>query len=247
MRLFVGLGNPGGKYEKTRHNIGFLAVDAIADAHGFPAGRGKFQGLFSEGRVGGERVLILQPETFMNLSGQAIGEAMRYYKLAPEDVVVFHDELDLAPGRVKVKQGGGHAGHNGLRSTHEHIGADFHRVRMGIGHPGDKRLVSGYVLHEFAKADWEWIDPLLDAMARAAPALAKGDAPGFMTHVARQLQPPKSEAKNTAPKKAAPSKPAATPPAAEAPAPPPAEPKPTAAAPEPSSALGRLLSHFSKR
>ncbi len=193
MRLLVGLGNPGAKYENTRHNIGFLSVDAIAREHGFSPWRGRFQGQIAEGRLGKDKALLLKPETFMNLSGQSVGEAMRYYRLEPQDVVVFHDELDLAPGKIRVKTGGGHAGHNGLRSMHEHIGADFHRVRIGIGHPGDKKLVSGYVLHDFAKADWEWITPLLDAMASGAARLADGDAPGFMTYVAQKTQPPRPE------------------------------------------------------
>ena len=184
MKLFVGLGNPGLKYEKTRHNIGFLAIDAIASAHGFSPERSKFQATISEGKLGTEKVFALKPQTFMNLSGQSVGEAMRFYKLDPGDVIVFHDELDLAPGKLRVKTGGGHAGHNGLRSCHEHIGADFHRVRLGIGHPGDKRLVSGYVLHDFAKADWDWIEPLLDALSDAAPMLAGEDPGGFMNKVA---------------------------------------------------------------
>ena len=193
MKLFVGLGNPGAKYEKTRHNIGFLAIDAVCRAHGFSSERSKFQAAMSEGKLGTEKVIALKPMTFMNLSGQSIGEAMRFYKLEPQDVIVFHDELDLDPGRLKVKKGGGHAGHNGLRSTHEHIGADFVRVRLGIGHPGDKRLVSNYVLHDFAKADWEWVDPLLDAVADAAPMLAAEDAGGFMNKVALKLQPAKEK------------------------------------------------------
>ncbi|MCI4661930.1 MAG: aminoacyl-tRNA hydrolase [Neomegalonema sp.] len=193
MKLFVGLGNPGPKYENTRHNIGFLAVDAIADRHGFSPWRGKFQGEICEGKLGTQKLLLLKPMTFMNLSGQSIGEAARFYKIAPEDVCVFHDELDLAPGKLKVKMGGGHAGHNGLRSTHEHIGAQYQRVRIGIGHPGDKRLVSNYVLHDFAKADQDWIEPLLAGICEGAPLLAAGDAGGFMNKVALRMQPPKSE------------------------------------------------------
>ena len=184
MKLLVGLGNPGPKYEKTRHNIGFLAIDAIAAAHGFSPERAKFQAMISEGKLGTEKVFALKPQTFMNLSGQSVGEAMRFYKLGPSDVYVFHDELDLPPGRLRIKTGGGHAGHNGLRSCHEHIGADFHRIRLGIGHPGDKHLVSGYVLHDFGKSDWEWIDPLLNAIAEAAPMLASDDSSGFMNKVA---------------------------------------------------------------
>lgn len=190
MKLLVGLGNPGAKYEKTRHNIGFLAIDAIARFHGFSPERAKFQGALTEGRLGAGKVLALKPMTFMNLSGQSIGEAMRFFRLEPADVVVFHDELDLAPGKLRVKTGGGHAGHNGLRSMHEHIGADYHRVRLGIGHPGDKRLVSNYVLHDFAKADWDWVYPLLEGVADGAPQLADGDFSGFMNRVALKTKPP---------------------------------------------------------
>ena len=153
MQIFVGLGNPGGQYAGNRHNIGFMAVDRIAEAHGFGPWKSRFQGRVAEGRLGGDKLLLLKPDTFMNRSGQAVGEAMRFYKLAAEDVTVFHDELDLAPGKCRVKTGGGHAGHNGLRSIHGHIGEAYHRVRLGIGHPGRKELVSGYVLHDFAKAD----------------------------------------------------------------------------------------------
>ena len=188
MKLFVGLGNPGPKYEKNRHNIGFMALDAVADRHGFSPWRGKFQGQISEGKLGIEKVFLLKPETFMNASGQSVGEAMRYFKLEADAVTVFHDELDLAPGRLKVKTGGGHAGHNGLRSCHEHIGPHYARVRIGIGHPGDKRLVSGYVLHDFAKADWDWIDPLLEGIADGAPALASENDAGFMNKVALRRQ-----------------------------------------------------------
>ncbi len=191
MRLIVGLGNPGANYAKTRHNIGFMAVDAIAEAHGFGPWREKFEGFVSEGRLGTEKVLLLKPDTFMNLSGQSVGEAVRFYKLPPEEVVVFHDELDLAPGKYRVKQGGGHAGHNGLRSLHQHIGAEYVRVRLGIGHPGAKHLVSNYVLHQFSKEDEGWLEPLLDAVARAAPKLAEGDWPGFQNAVALRLNPPR--------------------------------------------------------
>lgn len=192
MRLFVGLGNPGAKYAHNRHNIGFMAVDRIQSDHGFAPWRGKFQGSLSEGRFGSDRVILLKPETFMNLSGQSVGEAMRFFKLAPEDVVVFHDELDLAPGRLKVKSGGGHAGHNGLRSIHGHIGAEYDRVRIGIGHPGHKDRVSAYVLHDFAKADEGWIDDLLRGISDGAQALARGDAGRFMNAVALRTAPPRS-------------------------------------------------------
>lgn len=153
MRLFVGLGNPGGKYEQNRHNVGFMAVDRIAADHGFGPWRNKFQGAVAEGRLGTEKVLLLKPGTYMNKSGQSVGEAMRFFKLAPEDVTVFHDELDLAPGKCRVKTGGGLAGHNGLRSLDAHIGPAFQRVRLGIGHPGHKDRVSGWVLGDFAKAE----------------------------------------------------------------------------------------------
>jgi len=184
MQLFVGLGNPGRKYAGNRHNIGFMAIDAIASAHGFGPWRQKFQAEIAEGRLGGLRVTLLKPQTFMNLSGQSVGEAMRYLKLTPGDVCVFHDELDLAPGKIRVKTGGGHAGHNGLRSLHQHLGPDYHRVRMGIGHPGQKELVTNYVLQDFAKSDREWLDPLIEAVGREAGRLAAGDAPGFMSAIA---------------------------------------------------------------
>jgi PTH1 family peptidyl-tRNA hydrolase len=189
MKLFVGLGNPGARYARTRHNVGWMAVDAIADAHGFGPERAKFQATLREGRLGSEKVLLLKPQTFMNLSGQAVGEAARFHKIDPDAIVVFHDELDLAPGKLRVKQGGGHAGHNGLRSLHQHIGADYGRVRIGIGHPGDKALVSNYVLHDFAKADDDWLTPLLQGVAEGAPKLAEGDAPGFQNAVAARIAP----------------------------------------------------------
>jgi PTH1 family peptidyl-tRNA hydrolase len=153
MKLLIGLGNPGAKYAQNRHNIGFMAMDRIAADHGFASWRAKFQGQLSEGRIGSDKVALLKPETFMNLSGQSVGEAMRYLKLTPADLIVFHDEIDLAPGKVRLKTGGGHAGHNGLRSIHAHIGPDYDRVRLGVGHPGHKDAVPGYVLHDFAKLD----------------------------------------------------------------------------------------------
>ena len=192
MQLFVGLGNPGAKYAGNRHNIGFMAVDRIAGDHGFAPWRAKFQGQIAEGRLGSEKVLLLKPETFMNLSGQSVGEAMRFYKLTPGDVTVFHDELDLAPGKVRVKQGGGHAGHNGLRSIHGHIGADYARVRLGIGHPGHKDRVSGYVLSDFAKAEADWLDDVLRGVSDGAADLAAGDAGRFMNAVALRVNPPRA-------------------------------------------------------
>lgn len=197
MRLLVGLGNPGGKYERNRHNIGFMALDRIADNHGFSPWKSKFQAEISEGRLGSEKVLLLKPQTFMNLSGQSVGEAMRFYKLEPGDVTVLHDELDLAPGKVRVKQGGGHAGHNGLRSIHSHIGDTYGRVRLGIGHPGRKELVSAYVLHDFAKADETWLDDVLRGISDGAAHLAGGDGGKFMNAVALRTAPPRS---STSPK-----------------------------------------------
>lgn len=202
MKLFAGLGNPGAKYTRNRHNIGFMAVDAIAADHGFGPWRAKFQGRVAEGSLGGEKVVLLKPETFMNLSGQSVGEAARFYKLAPEDVVVFHDELDLAPGKLRVKQGGGHAGHNGLRSIEAHIGREFQRVRLGIGHPGHKDRVAGYVLQDFAKADADWLDDLLRGIADGAPWLA-GDKPDrFQNAVAQRMAPARPATKPPAAKPA---------------------------------------------
>ncbi|MEL6599577.1 MAG: aminoacyl-tRNA hydrolase [Pseudomonadota bacterium] len=192
MQLFIGLGNPGTKYAGNRHNIGFMAVDRIADDHGFGPWRAKFQGQIAEGRLGIEKVLLLKPETFMNLSGQSGGEAMRFYKIDVSDVTVFHDELDLAPGKVRVKQGGGHAGHNGLRSLHQHISEGYRRVRLGIGHPGHKDRVSAHVLGDFAKADGDWLDDVLRGVSDGAAALAAGDASGFQNAVARRVAPARS-------------------------------------------------------
>jgi peptidyl-tRNA hydrolase, PTH1 family len=188
MKLFVGLGNPGAQYAFNRHNVGFMAVDAIAAAHDFPAWRKRFSGVAAEGRLGGEQVLLFKPGTFMNESGRAVGEAMRFYKLDLGDIVVFHDELDLAPGKVRVKTGGGVAGHNGLKSLTAHIGNDYVRVRIGIGHPGSKELVTGYVLHDFAKADYQWLEPLLGAIADDAPYLAEGANDKFQSRVVHALQ-----------------------------------------------------------
>ena len=192
MRLFVGLGNPGAKYAGNRHNIGYMAVDRIATDHGFAPFRAKFQGLLSEGRLGQERIALLKPETFMNLSGQSVGEAMRFFKLEPADVVVFHDELDLAPGKCRVKLGGGHAGHNGLRSLHAHIGDAYVRVRLGIGHPGHKDKVAPYVLSDFAKAEQDWLEDLLRGISDGAAFLAEGNDAKFMNAVALRTAPPRS-------------------------------------------------------
>ncbi|MBO6867539.1 MAG: aminoacyl-tRNA hydrolase [Thalassococcus sp.] len=205
MKLFVGLGNPGREYAGNRHNIGFMALDRIAGDHGFGPWKSKFQGELTEGRLGSDKVLLLKPMTFMNRSGQSVGEAMRFYKIDPADVCVFHDELDLAPGRLKVKMGGGHAGHNGLRSIHGHIGEGYQRVRLGIGHPGRKELVAGYVLHDFAKAEQDWLDDMMRGISDGAADLADGDAGGFMNKVALRTAPPRS---STTPKKKPDPKPA---------------------------------------
>ena len=188
MQLWAGLGNPGPSYALHRHNVGFMALDAIAELHAFPPPKRAFQGWAQEGRIGAERVLLLKPGTFMNESGRAIGEALRFYKLDVADVTVFHDELDLVPFKVKVKTGGGTAGHNGLRSTEAHIGNAFRRVRLGIGHPGHKDRVSAYVLGNYAKAEIDPLTDMLGAVAAEAPWLAKGDDARFMNEVALRLQ-----------------------------------------------------------
>ena len=174
MLLFVGLGNIGEAFARHRHNAGFIAVDAIARANLAPAFRARFQGLVSEIALGSERVILLKPQTYMNESGRSVGETARFYKIDPSRIVVFHDELDLPPGRVRVKTGGGNAGHNGLNSVSAHIGNDYRRVRIGIGHPGDKALVHHYVLSNFSKEDIAWLEVLYDAIAANAPLLAEG-------------------------------------------------------------------------
>jgi len=190
MKLFIGLGNPGEKYRANRHNIGFMALDRIAET-GFSPWKSKFQGQVSEGRIGSEKVILLKPATFMNLSGQSAGEAMRFYKLTPDDITVFHDELDLAPGKVRLKTGGGHAGHNGLRSLHQHIGPEYHRVRLGIGHPGHKDKVARYVLHDFAKSEAVWLEGLLRGIEDGIGHLAAGDGPKLLNAIALRLTPPR--------------------------------------------------------
>ena len=203
MKLFVGLGNPGGQYALNRHNVGFMAIDAIAATHDFPAWRKRFSGLAAEGKLGNESVLLFKPQTFMNESGRAVGEAVRFYKLALGDVIVFHDELDLAPGKVRVKTGGGVAGHNGLKSLTSHIGNDYVRVRIGIGHPGAKDLVTGHVLRDFAKAEHDWLEPLLGAIAAEAPYLAEGANDKFQSRVAHAMQPEPEETEKPAPREKA--------------------------------------------
>ncbi|MEL6234066.1 MAG: aminoacyl-tRNA hydrolase [Pseudomonadota bacterium] len=201
MRLFVGLGNPGRKHAGQRHNIGFMALDRIAADHGLPPWRAKFQGETTTGLLGGTKTMLLKPMTFMNLSGQSVGEAMRFFRIAPRDVVVFHDELDLAPGKLRCKTGGGHAGHNGLRSLHQHIGDAYGRVRLGIGHPGSKEKVTGHVLGDFAKADAEWLEDLLRGISDGAPDLAAGDSARFMNRVSLRTQPPREGAMPAAQKR----------------------------------------------
>jgi PTH1 family peptidyl-tRNA hydrolase len=176
MFLLVGLGNPGARHAGNRHNIGFMVVDAIAKRHGFAPWRRRFHGVATEGTLGGRKALMLLPGTFMNESGRAVGEAATFYKIGLDDIAVVHDELDLAPGKVRIKRGGGVAGHNGLRSISAHIGNDYKRVRIGIGHPGDKNIVHSYVLSDFAKAERTgWVETLIDAMAEHAGLLARGD------------------------------------------------------------------------
>ncbi|PWE16698.1 aminoacyl-tRNA hydrolase [Marinicauda salina] len=187
MLLIVGLGNPGGKYVANRHNVGAMAVEAIAQDHGFSPWREKFQGLVSEGVLqtpaGPVKTLLLRPQTYYNESGRSVGAATTFYKIPPEDIVVFHDEIDLAPGKFRFKTGGGHGGNNGMRSISSHVSPDVRRCRIGIGHPGDKNRVSGYVLSDFSKAEEQWLGPLLDAIARAAPLLAAGEHDAFQTKV----------------------------------------------------------------
>jgi PTH1 family peptidyl-tRNA hydrolase len=189
MLLIAGLGNPGSEYAGHRHNVGFMAAEEIHRRHRFSPWRARFEGELSEGLLGGEKAFILKPATYMNESGRAVGQAMRFFKLTPADVVVIYDELDLPPGKLRMKTGGGTAGHKGLNSIEAHIGKDFRRMRIGIGHPGARELVNSYVLHDFAKADQEWLAPLLSTIAENAPLLAKGDDANFMNRVHLALAP----------------------------------------------------------
>lgn len=188
MQVWVGLGNPGPQYALHRHNVGFMVMDTLAEVHGFGPVQKKFQGWVQEGRIGGQKVLLLKPATFMNESGRSVGEALRFYKLDADALTVFHDELDLAPFKVKVKRGGGTAGHNGLRSIDQHLGPDFRRVRLGIGHPGHKDRVHGYVLGNFAKAEIDPLTDMLAALSAEAAWLAQGNDARFMSDVALRLQ-----------------------------------------------------------
>ncbi len=231
MKLFVGLGNPGAQYAKNRHNVGYMAVDRIAADHGFSPWKRGFQGRVAEGRLGREKVILLKPETYMNLSGQSVQAAAAFYKIPPDDMVVFHDELDLAPGKLRVKKGGGHAGHNGLRSIHAHLGDAYGRVRIGIGHPGHKDAVAHYVLHDFAKADDAWLDDLLRGISDGAEALAGGDGARFQNAVALRMAPARNSGVEEAAKGAA----GGTKPAAA---------KSRAEPEEPRSPLQRLVDRF---
>jgi PTH1 family peptidyl-tRNA hydrolase len=195
MFLVVGLGNPGPGYAANRHNIGFMAADEIVRRHSFGPWRRKYQGQLAEGEIGGQKVLVLKPETYMNNSGQSVGDVLRFFKIPVEDVIVLHDELDLPPGKLRVKRGGGHGGHNGLRSIDAHCGKEYRRVRLGIGHPGDKSRVHNHVLGDFAKAEQTgWLMALLDGVAGELPRLIKGDDSGFMSKVSNLVNPPKPKA-----------------------------------------------------
>jgi peptidyl-tRNA hydrolase, PTH1 family len=191
MRLVVGLGNPGPRHAGNRHNVGFMAADEIARRHSFAPFKSRFQALFTEGSVGPARLMVMKPLTYMNESGRAVGEALRFYKLAPSEVLVIHDEIDLAAGKVKVKQDGGNAGHNGLRSIDAHIGPDYWRLRIGVGHPGVKQLVHPHVLSDFTRDDAAWLDKTLGAIAEALPLLVAGDDNRFLTKIAFLTKPPR--------------------------------------------------------
>nr|WP_314258226.1 aminoacyl-tRNA hydrolase [uncultured Devosia sp.] len=199
MKLLVGLGNPGGQYEGNRHNIGFMALDAIAREHSITQFRSKHSGLLAEGTIGGEKVILLKPQTFMNRSGDSVQQVAKFYKIEPADVIVLYDELDLAPGKVRVKVGGGNGGHNGLRSIDPQIGINYKRVRLGIGHPG-KENVTHHVLGDFAKADQTWLTPLLDGIAKHVGLLLKGDDAGFMNKLALATQAGDEKPEKPAPK-----------------------------------------------
>ena len=191
MWLIAGLGNPGDKYKNNRHNIGFMAVDSIADEFSFSPFKKKFKGLVSDGKINGQKCLLLKPQTFMNESGQSIAEAAKFYKIDPSRIIIFHDELDINPGKMKVKWGGGHAGHNGLRSAHAHLGTDgYGRVRLGIGHPGDKNRVSGYVLSDFSKDEQAWLGSWVEAISAHAGLLVDGADADYMSNVAAAHQVP---------------------------------------------------------
>ncbi|MCW5713495.1 MAG: aminoacyl-tRNA hydrolase [Bauldia sp.] len=223
MLLIVGLGNPGREYEKTRHNVGWMAVDVIHARHRFGPWKKRFQAETSDGMLGGEKALLMKPLTYMNESGRAVGEAARFLKIEPKDIVAIHDELDLPAGKTRIKSGGGGAGHNGIRSLTGHLGPDYRRLRIGIGHPGHRELVHSYVLHDFAKADTAWLVPLLDAIADNAEMLALGNDAGFATRIHLATNPPAEQTEKAKATKPAPGK--------DASAAPPMEAKPAAATP----------------
>jgi PTH1 family peptidyl-tRNA hydrolase len=193
MLLLVGLGNPGPRYAYNRHNVGFMALELIRKRYGFSASRNRFEGETSEGTVNGEKILALKPMTYMNESGRAVGAAANFFKIPPRDVIVIHDEIDLAPGKVRAKLGGGHAGHNGLRSIIAHIGPDFRRVRLGVGHPGKERVL-GHVLGDLSAEDKEWAGAMIGAVSDCLPLLVAGDDAAFMSEVARRAPPPREDA-----------------------------------------------------
>jgi len=205
MIILAGLGNPGAQYQKNRHNIGFMAVDAIQRRHGFSPWAKKFKGEISEGTLAGDKVMLIKPQTFMNLSGESVGEAMRFYKLGPEDIVAIYDELDLMPGKARIKTGGGHGGHNGIKSLDAHCGLNYRRLRLGIGHPGDKSRVHNHVLGDFAKSDAEWLDPLLEALADNADMLVRGEDSQLMNKLALATGAKAEDDKPAKAQKAAPS------------------------------------------
>ena len=239
MRLLVGLGNPGPKHRDNRHNIGFMAADEIVRRYNLSAPRSRFQSDTFEGTIDGEKVLLLKPTTFMNESGRAVGEAARFFKLDPEDIIVFHDEIDLAAGKVRVKRGGGHAGHNGLRSIQAHLSSpDYVRVRLGVGHPGDKEKVHGHVLSDFSKQDQKWVEAELDAIAQALPALFDGRDSDFMSQVTMAVQQATGKGRKPSAKPAGGSGSEEPPKQDEAPA------KPAAQETSIGAALNRALSKF---
>jgi len=237
MKLWVGLGNPGAQYAGNRHNIGFMALDRVAADHGFGPWSTRFKGLTAEGRLGGDKVLLLKPQTFMNLSGQSVQAAAAFYKIDTNAITVFHDELDLAPGKCRLKSGGGAAGHNGLRSMIQHLGEGFQRVRLGIGHPGHKDRVAGFVLHDFAKSDSDWLDDLMRGLSDGAPALASGDSARFLNAVSARTAPARNSGterpKVDTPKRAPPPPPVPEPPSTT-----------SGSQPDPRSPLQRLMDRF---
>lgn len=197
MLLIAGLGNPGPQYRANRHNIGFMAIDAIHRRHGFSPWTKKFKGEIAEGEIGGQKVLLIKPLTFMNLSGEAVAEVMRFYKLQPSDLVVVYDELDLVPGRARLKTGGGHGGHNGIKSIDAHAGREYRRLRLGIGHPGVKEMVQNHVLGDFGKSDRVWLDPLLETLADNAEMLTRNEDSQLMNKLALAVGDKSAEAKET--------------------------------------------------